>query len=44
MRYDAAALGSEFGDRFRLMERSLELHKTPSGAVQQFLSCWFQLS
>ena len=44
MRYDAAALGSEFGDRFRLMERSLELHKTPSGAVQQFLSCWYQLS
>jgi SAM-dependent methyltransferase len=40
MRYDASSLGSEFGDRFRLVESSLELHETPSGEVQQFLSCW----
>jgi hypothetical protein len=28
------------GERFRLVESSLELHETPSGAAQQFLSCW----
>jgi len=42
MRYDASSLGSEFGDRFRLVESSLDLHETPSGAVQQFLSCWYR--
>jgi SAM-dependent methyltransferase len=44
MRYDASSLGSEFGDRFRLVESSLDLHETPSGAVQQFLSCWYRFS
>jgi SAM-dependent methyltransferase len=44
MRYDAASLGSEFGERFRLVESSLELHETPSGGVQQFLSCWYRFS
>jgi SAM-dependent methyltransferase len=44
MRYDASSLGSEFGEGFRLMESSLDLHETPSGAVQQFLSCWYQFS
>jgi SAM-dependent methyltransferase len=44
MRYDAATLGSEFGDRFRLVESSLDRHETPSGAVQQFLSCWYRFS
>ena len=44
MRYDAATLGSEFGDRFCLVESSLDLHETPSGAVQQFLSCLYRLS
>jgi SAM-dependent methyltransferase len=44
MRYDALSLGSEFGDRFRLVESSLDLHETPSGAVQQFLSCWYRFS
>ena len=43
-RYDVAALGNEFGDRFRLMESSLDLHETPSGTVQQFLSCWYRMS
>jgi SAM-dependent methyltransferase len=42
MRYDAATMGSEFGDRFRLVESSLDRHETPSGAVQQFLSCWYR--
>jgi hypothetical protein len=44
MRYDASSLGSEFGDRFRLVESSLDLHETPFGAVQQFLSCWYRFS
>jgi 2-polyprenyl-3-methyl-5-hydroxy-6-metoxy-1,4-benzoquinol methylase len=44
MRYDASSLTSEFGDRFRLVESSLDLHETPSGAVQQFLSCWYRFS
>ena len=42
MRYDSSSLGSEFGDRFHLIESSLDLHETPSGAVQQFLSCWYR--
>jgi SAM-dependent methyltransferase len=44
MRYDASSLGSEFGDRFRLVESSLDLHETPSGAVQQFLACRYRFS
>jgi 2-polyprenyl-3-methyl-5-hydroxy-6-metoxy-1,4-benzoquinol methylase len=44
MRYDASSLESEFGDRFRLVESSLDRHETPSGAVQQFLSCWYRFS
>jgi SAM-dependent methyltransferase len=44
MRYDASALGSEFGERFRLIESSLDLHETPSGAAQQFLSTWYRFS
>ena len=42
MRYDVSSLGSEFGDGFTLVESSLDLHETPSGAVQQFLSCWYR--
>src|SRR5258708_1607089 len=44
VRYDASSLGSEFGDRFRLVESSLDLHETPSGVAQQFLSCWYRFS
>jgi SAM-dependent methyltransferase len=44
VRYDASSLGSEFGDRFRLAENSLDLHETPSGVVQQFLSCLYRFS
>jgi hypothetical protein len=32
------------GDRFRLVESSLDRHETPSGAVQQFLSAWYRFS
>jgi 2-polyprenyl-3-methyl-5-hydroxy-6-metoxy-1,4-benzoquinol methylase len=40
MRYDAESLHDEFGIRFRLMESSKELHKTPFGTTQQFLYCY----
>ncbi len=40
MRYDAQSLHDEFGIRFRLMESSKELHKTPFGTTQQFLYCY----
>ena len=40
MRYDAEALHDEFGKRFRLVESSKELHRTPFGTTQQFLYCY----
>jgi 2-polyprenyl-3-methyl-5-hydroxy-6-metoxy-1,4-benzoquinol methylase len=40
MRYDAQSLHGQFGDRFRLVESSKELHHTPSGTTQQFLYCY----
>jgi SAM-dependent methyltransferase len=40
MRYDAESLHGEFGPRFRLVESSKELHKTPFGTTQQFLYCY----
>jgi 2-polyprenyl-3-methyl-5-hydroxy-6-metoxy-1,4-benzoquinol methylase len=40
MRYDADDLHDEFGAKFRLMESSKELHKTPFGTTQQFLYCY----
>jgi SAM-dependent methyltransferase len=42
MRYDAAALARQFGEDFRLIESSLAVHHTPTGASQQFLYCRFQ--
>jgi 2-polyprenyl-3-methyl-5-hydroxy-6-metoxy-1,4-benzoquinol methylase len=39
VRYDADSLHSEFGARFRLVESSKELHRTPFGTTQQFLYC-----
>jgi SAM-dependent methyltransferase len=38
-RYDAESLHNEFGVRFRLLESTEELHRTPFGTVQQFLYC-----
>ena len=43
VRYDAEALHDEFGGHFRLVESSLELHHTPSGATQQFLYCFCRI-
>jgi 2-polyprenyl-3-methyl-5-hydroxy-6-metoxy-1,4-benzoquinol methylase len=40
MRYDAESLHGEFGTRFRLVESSKELHRTPLGTTQQFLYCY----
>lgn len=39
IRYDASALLAELGPRFRLIESMTHLHRTPSGATQQFLCC-----
>ncbi len=41
MRYDAGSLHSEFGERFKLIASSKELHQTPSGTIQQFLYCYY---
>ena len=40
VRYDAESLHREFGERFRLIESSNELHRTPFGTTQQFLYCY----
>ncbi len=40
MRYDAHTLHDQFGVRFRLVETSKELHRTPFGTAQQFLYCY----
>jgi 2-polyprenyl-3-methyl-5-hydroxy-6-metoxy-1,4-benzoquinol methylase len=40
VRYDADSLHDEFGPRFRLVDSSQELHKTPFGTTQQFLYCY----
>jgi 2-polyprenyl-3-methyl-5-hydroxy-6-metoxy-1,4-benzoquinol methylase len=44
MRYDAGSLHEEFGARFRLVESSKELHRTPFGTAQQFLYCYCRLN
>lgn len=43
VRYDADTLLREFGAHVRLLESSMELHRTPSGATQQFLCCHFRV-
>jgi ubiquinone/menaquinone biosynthesis C-methylase UbiE len=40
MRYDAEGLHDEFGDQFKLVESSIELHETPLGTTQQFVYCY----
>jgi 2-polyprenyl-3-methyl-5-hydroxy-6-metoxy-1,4-benzoquinol methylase len=39
-RYNADSLHDEFGARFRLVESSKEIHRTPFGTAQQFLYCY----
>jgi len=43
VRYDADSLHGEFGARFRLLESSKELHRTPFGTTQQFLYCYCRI-
>jgi SAM-dependent methyltransferase len=40
VRYDAKSLHNQFGVRFRLIESSNELHRTPAGTTQQFIFCY----
>jgi 2-polyprenyl-3-methyl-5-hydroxy-6-metoxy-1,4-benzoquinol methylase len=40
VRYDADTLHAQFGKRFSLVQSSRELHQTPFGATQQFLTCY----
>jgi 2-polyprenyl-3-methyl-5-hydroxy-6-metoxy-1,4-benzoquinol methylase len=40
MRYDAESLHAQFGMRFRMVESSKQLHRTPFGTTQQFLYCY----
>jgi 2-polyprenyl-3-methyl-5-hydroxy-6-metoxy-1,4-benzoquinol methylase len=42
MRYDAEKLREELGERFQLIENSIENHQTPAGTMQQFLCCDFR--
>ena len=42
-RYDAKSLHREFGARFRLVESSTELHRTPFETTQQFLYCYCRI-
>jgi 2-polyprenyl-3-methyl-5-hydroxy-6-metoxy-1,4-benzoquinol methylase len=44
MRYDAQDLHGEFGNQFRLIESSKEVHQTPLGTEQQFVYCLCRLS
>ena len=39
VRYDAASLQKELGGNLRLLGSCIDLHRTPSGAMQQFLTC-----
>jgi ubiquinone/menaquinone biosynthesis C-methylase UbiE len=43
VRYDAESLHDQFGTRFRLLEHSQELHRTPFGTTQQFLYCYCRI-
>ena len=41
VRYDSESLQAELGDRFQLLETSIELHQTPFNTTQQFLYCHY---
>ena len=43
VRYDAESLHGEFGERFKIIGSSKELHRTPFGTTQQFLYCCCRL-
>jgi ubiquinone/menaquinone biosynthesis C-methylase UbiE len=39
VRYDPEQLHAQFGSRFELLDHLSESHRTPAGAVQQFVYC-----
>lgn len=39
VRYDSQSLHDQFGNKFRLLEHTSELHQTPFGTTQQFVYC-----
>ena len=43
VRYDGKSLHDEFGPRFTLIDHVTEIHRTPWGAVQQFMYCYCDL-
>ena len=42
VRYGPKELGAEIGSAFTLRKSLTDDHHTPSGAVQEFLYCWFE--
>ena len=42
MRYSADQLHTEFGTSFKLLQHKIEEHRTPSGAIQKFVYCYFR--
>jgi ubiquinone/menaquinone biosynthesis C-methylase UbiE len=42
MRYSAAELHAEFGERFTLVRHEKEAHRTPFGSLQRFTYCHFR--
>lgn len=39
VRYEPGALHAQFGSHFELLEHQSEEHRTPAGAIQQFVYC-----
>ncbi|HEX7272070.1 MAG TPA: class I SAM-dependent methyltransferase [Casimicrobiaceae bacterium] len=44
VRYGPDALHDEFGSAFRLVKHLTELHRTPTGTIQQFTYCYCNVS
>jgi hypothetical protein len=43
VRYNAHELHDQFGEDFKLIKNSTEIHHTPFGTDQQFLYCYCRL-
>jgi hypothetical protein len=43
VRYDYERLHGQFGNIFRLLNSTTEIHKTPMGTTQQFLYCFCRM-
>ncbi|HEV8255641.1 MAG TPA: class I SAM-dependent methyltransferase [Casimicrobiaceae bacterium] len=44
VRYDPDTLHGEFGASFQLVKHHTELHRTPTGSMQQFIYCYCNIS